>query len=339
MRSFLSILLIMAALSACESDFDPTAPAGSTPYIMCVINAKDSAQYVRVQRSFIAHENAYNFSQNADSLYYRPEDIRVLLTRFDTLDGSIMGDPIVFYKTTEIPKDSGAFSQNGHYLFKTTEPIYAEFDYELSVEFLKENRKVTSRIQPLGSWNLPHAFNGEQRKAKYSWYRPERMHYFMDLTPSKHQQLTRFLYIEMSETDTLQKYIEYYHLSALLDDLDESIEDMDFLGDDFLLRVISREIPYKEKVKRKAVGVDYMLQLADSNMILYETVEDPNSNYLYTPEFSNIKNGGVGLFASRYKLTIFGKLLKPEELDSISRGQFTRHLNFADSKGNFPDGE
>ena len=94
----LSTVAIALALFAasCEVPFDPTAPADATPYIMCVLNAKDSVQYVRVERSYVCRENAYNFSKNADSVYYPPEDIIVKLTRFDTLDGSIMEDPIIF---------------------------------------------------------------------------------------------------------------------------------------------------------------------------------------------------------------------------------------------------
>jgi len=68
-------------------------------------------------------------------------------------------------------------------------------------------------------------------------------------------------------------------------------------------------------------------------------VDDPDSKFMYKPDFNNIKNGGVGLFASQYKLTIFGKALKREELDSLAWGRFTRKLNFADSRGNFPDGK
>jgi hypothetical protein len=72
--------------------------------------------------------------------------------------------------------------------------------------------------------------------------------------------------------------------------------------------------------------------------LLYQRVQDPDSKFLYTPEFNNIRNGGVGLFASRYKFTLFGKALKPDEVDSISIGRFTKRLNFADSRGKFHGG-
>ena len=332
-------MAILLPLSSCESAFDPTAPAGSTPYVICVINPKDTAQYVRIQRSYICQENAFNYSSNSDSLYYPDNQIEVFLTRFDTLDGSMMEAPIRLFRTDEIPKDSGAFSSQGHYLFKTTATIHPEFEYELSIMFPLENKTITSRIHPLGSWNLDHAFKREQRKQKYSFYHPERINYFMDLTPNRHPQLTRFLYIELTPSGEEKKYIEYYHNYHTFNSLDDNFEGQDFLGDDFLLRLIQREIPVKPKVRRIAVGVDFMIQLADSNLILYQTVEDPGSKFMYTPEFNNIRNGGVGLFASRFKLTIFGKALKPSELDSLSMGKYTRLLNFADSRGKFHDGK
>lgn len=337
-RLSLSVILLAAILSACETDFDPTAPKGSTPYVMCILNAKDSAQYVRIQRSYISRENAYNLSKEPDSLYYRPDEIEVYLTHFDTLDGSIMDEPIRLYPTYEIPKDTGLFSTNGHYLFKTTEPIKAEFDYELSILFPGEDKKITSRIQPLGSWNVEHAFKKEVRKTKYSWYTPERMNYFLPLTPNNHQQITRFLYREMGPNDTVNRYIEYYYdydAFASGEGGDGDFEGLDFLGDDFLVRFIQKEIPVDPEKRRIALGVDFMIQIPDSNLIVYQTVGDPAGSYMYTPEYSNIRNGGVGLFASRYKFTIFGKALKPEETDSISMGRFTKALNFADSKGEF----
>lgn len=335
--STVAMALVLIAVS-CEAPFDPTAPANSTPYVMCVLNPKDSAQYVRIQRSYVCKENAYNYSSNSDSLYYDPDDMEVLLTRFDSLDGSIMEEPIRLYPTHEIPKDSGRFSSNGHYLYKTTEPIYAEFDYELSIRFIREKKTVTSRIQPLGSWNLKDAFGSEQRKLRYNLYHPERINYFQDLTPSNYPQLIRFLFLEIAPGKTTPKYIEYEQKFNNKEQGDPDFEDLSFLGEDFLLRIIQREIPEMKGVRRIAVGVDFMIQLADSNLLLYQRVDDPDSKFLYTPEFNNIRNGGVGLFASRYKFTLFGKSLKPDELDSLSMGRYTRKLNFADSRGKFHDG-
>jgi|GEM_PF-2186661 len=339
LKTSITAIAVVLSLGSCDESFDPTAPGVSTPYVICVLNPKDSAQYVRVQRSYICHENAFNFSSHSDSVYYKQDEIEVYLTRFDTLDGSIMDKPIKLYPTDEMPKDSGAFAVNGHYIFKTTAPIHAEFDYELSVVLLKDDRTITSRIQPLGSWNLPEAFSKEQRKTKYSWYHPERIDYFMDLTPNHHPQLTRFLYIEMTSRDTARKYIEYYHNYDELSQLSDDDEEQSFMGGDFLYRFIQKEIPERQGVRRIAVGVDFMISLADSNLVMYQRVEQPDSKTFYTPEFNNIRNGGVGLFASRYKLTLFGKALKPNEVDSVSMGRFTRRLNFADSRGEYHGGE
>ncbi len=336
--SFLALVGVLA-LASCESDFDPTAPAGSTPYVVCVLNPKDSAQYVRVQRSYICRENAYIYSSVSDSLYYKPEDINVFLARFDTLDGAMMEDPIQLYPSNDWPKDSGDFSSEGHYLFKTTEPIFADFDYELSIYFPSEDKRITSRIQPLGSWNIQHAFYTEERKTRYSWYHVEDIDYFTDLTPNHHQQLTRFLFIEMSQYDTVKKYVEYYYNYDSFGTLDDNFEEQAFFGDDFLLRFIQREIPELPNVRRIAKGVDFMIQIPDSNLVVARSVDDPNSKFMYKPDFNNIKNGGVGLFASQYKLTVFGKALRRDELDSISMGKYTKHLNFADSRGNFHEGK
>lgn len=332
--SFVAILLAWL-LAACEAAFDPTAPQGSTPYVMCVLDAKDSAHYVRVQRSYISRENAYNLTHAADSLYYPHEKVEVYLTRFDTLDGSIMDDPVRLHPCLDKEKEPGLFATEGHYLFKTTENIYPDFEYELSIHFPDEGKRISSRIKPLGSWNFEHAFETEQRKTRYSWYNPERIEYFMDLTPNSHQQITRFLYVEMTPADTARKYIEYFHDYDAYTSGEGDFDGIDFLGEGFLYRLLSDQIEENPEARRLALGVDFMIQLADSNLLTYQLVGDPQGTYMYSPEFSNFRNGGVGLFASRYKLTIFGKALKPDELDSISMGRLTRHLNFADSKGQF----
>lgn len=331
----IAVMLVALIFGACEADFDPTAPKGSTPYIVCVLDAKDSAHYVRIQRSYISHENAYNLTNAADSLYYPAEKIEVYLTRFDTLDGAIMDDPIRFYPTDEIKKDTGLFSTDGHYLFKTTEFIYPAFEYELSIYFPDEQKRISSRIKPLGSWNFEHAFDIEQRKTRYNWYTPERLSYFLDLTPNSHQQITRFVYREFSPQDTTNKYIEYWHDYDAYTSGNGDFDGLDFLGEDFLFRFLKENIDVDPDKKRIALGIDFMIHLADSNLLTYRSTGDPAGTYMFTPEFSNFRNGGVGLFASRYKLTVFGKALKPEELDSISMGRLTKQLNFADSKGQF----
>lgn len=336
-------LPILAALASllligCEAEFDPTAPKGSTPYVMCILNAKDSAQYVRIQRSYISHENAFNFSKNSDSLYYNPEDLVVSLTRFDTLDGSIMDDQIIFHPTDEIHKDTGQFASEGHYLFKTTEQIYPEFEYELSIDFPAEDKRISARMTPLGSWNFDHAFYDETRKTRYSWYTPERIDYFLPLTMNRHQQVSRFLYREMSPHDTVNKYIEYFHDYDAFTSGEGDFEGLDFLGDEFLFRFINDEIDFDPEIRRVALGLDFMVHIADTTLLTYQTAGDPKGTFMHTPEYSNFRNGGVGLFASRYKFTIFGKMLKSEEVDSISLGYITKHLNFADSKGQFHGG-
>ena len=329
------VMLMTILVSSCETEFDPTAPKGSTPYVMCVLNAKDSTQYVRIQRSYITHQDAYDMTSTADSQYYLPENIEVYLTQFDTLDGSIMDDPVRLSITYDIPKDTGLFPVQGHYVFYTNEPIHAEFDYELSVIFPKEDKKITSRITPLGTQNYKYAFNQEIRKTKYSWYNPERIDYFQPLIPNMYQQITRFLFTEMSAHDTVSKYIEYFHDFDAYSSDEADYETLNFLGEDFLFRFIQKEIAVDPDKRRIALGVDFMIQIADSNMIIYQNVGDPSGTYLHSPDFSNIRNGGVGLFASRYKYTIFGKALKPEELDSLAVSKYTSALNFADSKGEF----
>jgi hypothetical protein len=106
------------------------------------------------------------------------------------------------------------------------------------------------------------------------------------------------------------------------------------LSDD-IFRYFGEKIPLDPGVKRIAVGVDKMLIINDEMISMFMHHYNYASNGQYVPVFTNFSNGH-GLFASRYNYTFFAMRLKPETIDSLAHGRFTKHLGFSDSNGNRP---
>jgi len=121
MKKLLLLLPILALLAGCSNDFEVAAPWKEIPVVYAILSAKDTAQYVRIEKAFLDPQtDALEIAQIADSLYY-PADVitaylerssnnsRVQLTR---VDGNLEG----------FPRRSGIFATQPNWLYKVKTP-------------------------------------------------------------------------------------------------------------------------------------------------------------------------------------------------------------------------
>lgn len=296
----------------------------------CLLNLKDSAQYVRMNRIFQSDDNPAQYLQDPDSVNVRAEDYEVTLQPF--LDGT-PENVILLKPSNDYSKEDGLFSGIHYQTFKANTFLQSGRTYLLTIRNVVTGYQMTAETGLLGRRTIENTFK-ETRYYDINQYSPELIDYEGDLTPNQwEKRIERLLYYEYVGNEVLMKYVDYrteYFKDA------ESRDDTSKyqLSDDFLI-YISENIEPDPTVKRKAVGVDKMLLINDEALTIYIDFSEDQATGHYIPELTNFDQG-TGILASRYDYTYFAMKLRKATIDTLAYGRFTGQLRFADSDGNWP---
>ncbi len=129
----MSLALVAVVLSNCANDFDLTANWKEIPVVYAILSAKDTANYVRVEKAFLDPEtNALQIAQIADSLYYPAGAVTVFLEQVSNgkriplsrIDGTLDG----------IVRTGDIFANKPNWLYKTKEPLLPKQKYKVVVQ-------------------------------------------------------------------------------------------------------------------------------------------------------------------------------------------------------------
>ena len=332
MKIKLQLLLIPALLSISCEKVELKAPYQEIPVVYCLLNPKDTTQYVRINRMYYC-DDAYAFTQNADSVTYPFGEWEVLLEQWK--NDQMLGDgPIKFKPTLMIPKEPGHYTTDNHVLYSSNEPLVTRCEYVLKCRNIKSGLELEARTSSLGKYNYI-TVSDDRRTYHAASYFPELMDYHSSLFFQNYDhKITRFYYKEIRNDSLRFKYVDWLPREnpLLIAPLrDDSLEGQ--FHDDYY-RYLSECIPVEPDVKRIALGVDKMFTIANKELFIYINLYNSYDIYYYVPDFSNIVNG-KGIFSCRYHYTYFGKKLKPETIDTISYGRYLKNHRFADSHGHW----
>lgn len=323
--------VVVVLSSSCTKEFELNGEWKEIPVIYCLLNSRDTAQYIRVQKAFLA-DDPYPCLRISDSIYYPPDQLHVTLQMLD--NGKPYGDLILCYPSFDFTKEEGDFTTEGHYVFKTTERIQGNKDYEIIIENLKTGKIAKARTTTMGNYDLDFSFN-ETRYYNRAQYPAEIIKYHSTLNPAFHEmRIVRFLYLEIKDGITTQKYVNW--IPQLQNIVNKSVppEDTAQQFNKYYYKYLSENILPDQTVKRIAIGVDLQLLIGNRDLFVYMELAQRPDYYVTFFEYTNIENG-YGIFSSRYNYPFFAQKLKPETLDSLAYGRYTHNLRFADSEGNW----
>ncbi|MCS6981428.1 MAG: hypothetical protein N2110_04615 [Flavobacteriales bacterium] len=144
------LALALASSIGCNNQVDLTAPYQVVTVVYGLLNQKDSAQYIRIQKAFLTNGNALVAAQVPDSIYFKPEDLVVRLVRLQNHNQPL--DSVTLLPTPNMPKEPGIFANEGHYLFASNAPLNTNNTYQLKIYNLKSGKLITSHT-PLVYYN------------------------------------------------------------------------------------------------------------------------------------------------------------------------------------------
>src|SRR5687768_1893340 len=113
MRNLLFIMLaaiFLTQATGCSEDFEVAAPYKDITIVYGLLDVKDTAHYIRIQKAFLDEsKSAIGMAKEADSSFYNQLDVKVLelnsgsltkliqLTRVDLADEGYPKDPGSFF--------------------------------------------------------------------------------------------------------------------------------------------------------------------------------------------------------------------------------------------------
>jgi hypothetical protein len=292
-----------------------------------LINIKDTAQYLRVNRGYSTSGNAYEYTQTNDSVNYPNYPFDVYLQEYR--QGEAVGDPVQYFPVDK-QKEPGLFSNESNCVYKTNAPIHEDSEYQLKLINKNNGHVILGQTTVMGTTTFEESFYWPRAFFRVDYYAEPLPTYEGSLDPNHHDHyIVRFLYWEYRDGVTYYKCVDWVPTMDPLKVLDEDTAYQLF---DAYWEYLSENIEVDPGVKRRARGVDYMLALPGMELQNYIEVFEQPTNPHFFPEYSNVENG-YGIFGSKYYYTYFGLKFKKRTIDTISWGRYLVNHRFADSKG------
>lgn len=335
----LSAILIVIIVSACSNDFELTEKSEPLPIIYGVIAAQDTAVYIRVEKSFVSQTiSGKDLALDPNNLYYDNTDVVLRHVKtgkeytLNKVDGNLEG-----YKRQE-----GAFASAPNYLYKIKRNeinLIPGDDYKLIVRKDDGNIVCESSTPVLGAMTDDKGdILSPSVSAKLSFIYGSSLDvsFIPDKNAVIHDIIFKINYREFKAGIETKKSIEwkagtnvssksgsssgqvysypvsgrnFYQFLAGAIPPNDPLDPVSRVFDNITMKIISGGQPIKDYVNIGQIN----LGITSSGEI---------------PVFSNISNGGRGLFSSKSTFERAGMILSNASLDSLRIGIYTKSLNF-----------
>lgn len=341
LREFFIFCSILFFASSCDNTLVVTAPNENIPVIYGTLNPNSDTQYVRIGRAYLGQDGPNGGLNNPDSLYY--SDLIVQLQAYKE-NGDLYWTKTL-NETTDIPKDSGLFTTQGHRLYEIVMPGFTlnekrlDWSYKLLLKRDSNSTSFASAETPMvKEFRIKRPnFQGTQRFS-FTSSKGAEIQFYQAVNARIYQGYVDFLYMEMPEgnqMDSTRHSIRYNLPYTIGSSLNGGSYLSNTLSYEAYYTFLSEKIPLAPGSIRFFRGFNVNLFAGSDDLATYISVSQPSNTILQDPPFySNVENG-AGILASRVSLERPNIGLTSASLDSLIFGKLTCPLRFA--KASFLD--
>ncbi|MBT3244471.1 MAG: DUF4249 family protein [Bacteroidetes bacterium] len=329
----LIVLLILVCMPGCDNDIELLTPSREMPVVYCILNQNDSVHFVRLERSFAGHENAFVMARESDSIYYNHAEV-YLEEWYDREYRST----IPFDLIDTIRRDSGIFAYHKNPIYAAKASLNGNSVYKLNIRIPDGDSLITAQTHLVDGIRIikPEftrptiAFSAYNNYLNVEWMSaPYARIYFLQL---------RFNYLEVLGLDTITKSMTW-NISHFVSEHAKGGKKMDtqILHENFYKWISAKFASPQKGIKRIATkkAIDLIFTVGGEELYTYMDVTNPNSSIVTErPVYTNISNG-IGLLSARYEQEIKGKAMTYASIDSLSFGEITKGLGFVDSNDDY----
>jgi|GEM_PF-1951878 len=310
-------------LTSCESDINLIYESGVKPVVYCLLNPKDSIQYLRVSRSFVIKGNPEGQVISPDSLIL-DEDFYAYL-EFEKPDGT---RDIHYFERTDInQRDSGLFPREGLVVFKTNCPVEGGKEYGLYVNFPQMPRLVAGSVivvNPVGILD-PNPLPGREVTLL------EDQGYIVRWTKSikfaVYQPVIRFIFLEGDKNFQILREVNIPQ-PLVYGDSENAILTNYLNGAGFIDDLSTNLTPPDSGMRRKIVGFDLLMTTGGPELSVFiRSGQNTVASFTGLDEYSNL-DGAVGIYSSQTFTGTYNNRLSDLTINYLADSEKTRHLGF-----------
>jgi hypothetical protein len=326
---------------ACETDFDTTAPYKDITIIYGLLDSKDSMQYIKINKAYLAENNVISYAAMEDSNSYPfPLDVWV--------EEWLNGDSIRSYyfdTTTIYNKEPGQFYNPEQVIYRWQKPeqpfkiqyiieglndtigieyfwLNDQSTYKLNIRNPKTGKSISAETFIVEDFDITRPGFASFIRFVEEPVNPKQFSWENATNSGMYDFELRFNYRELNfgSSDTLDKYIvlvkQSIHTEPSTNELSVYYWDYNFYA--ACRNLIPYTDPAKEnQVKERYTGtVEVIVSAAETQFSLYMQVYEPSTSIVQEkPNYTNIENG-LGIFSSRIQKTK-AKRLHTETVDDL----------------------
>jgi hypothetical protein len=328
MKKILLFFFGLVILAGCNNELDLIEEWKDIPIVYGVLDPSDTAHYIRIEKAFLDDQNsAYDLAQVVDSLYYKDLDVNILRKNGSTterfplvkVDGNLEG-----YK-----RESGVFIDTPNYLYKIlSEDLDLKGEDNIELQLIRGNNpvEVSSKIKTVGAYGFlrPRPDDPEKINLSYAnhltirWGDSENAEEYEVYVITHYKEKIKGSGNEFVDKEVIWKAAKGVESNSVLLEskgyftfLAGAIEDNNDVIRDF------------ENLEFKVIAVGKELHeyiaIGGANLGITASQE--------IPQYSNLSEG-IGVFSSKWEISLKELKLIPASLDSVRNGIYTKHLNF-----------
>ena len=343
--SILFILFGFLILTSCENDFDVNAQWKETTVVYGLLDQSIDTQSVIVYKAFLGNESAFVSSQEADSIYYDQDELKVMLYGLQNQD--TLQQIELQYTLTDNRQNSGKdtiFSTEYSVEYITTEQLNPDYEYHILILNLYSGNVVKASTELISDLDINPGF-GDINFFKNEEFRSYTLRWESSANARIYKPYLRFYYIEKDEItgQVSYKFIEQSFSERQSQNANggEAMK-LELAGESFYYFVKNsiEENPNVIRINAQELndglsnsdnwigGIEFRFVVGGEDISQFISINNlPGLLFQDPPSYTNIENG-IGIFSSR----LGGKLemlkLGNESLIELSDGDITKELEF-----------
>ena len=339
--NFFRILLALTGiiiLNACSNDFELTENSEPLPVIYGIISAQDTAIYIRVEKSFISQTvSGKDLALDPNNLYY--DNVEVVLRHVKTgkefimnkVDGNLEG----------YQRDKGSFADAPNYLYKLKRNVINLIpgdEYKLLLRKDDGNIICESKTHILMSMSDDRGdilSPSVTSKLSFIYGSSLDVSFIPDNNAVIHNIIFKVNYREIMGGVETRKSVEWKAGVNVSNKsgISGQVYSYPVSGRNFY-QYLAGAIPANDPLNPVTRVFDNVtLIIVSGGQAVKEYINIGQINLGITssgeiPVYSNISNGGRGIFSSKTTFVREGMILANASLDSLRKGIYTKQLNF-----------
>jgi hypothetical protein len=146
---FIVLLAVAISVTTCNNKLDILAPYREIPSIYAVLNPQEKLQMIRINKIFLGPGNAFDMAKIADSINYKPGELRVSLEHYNNgvksaSAGNSSSASEIIFRDSIITTASGVFNSTQR-VYITNDRLKTFGTYKLIVKNLNSNSVYSAK--------------------------------------------------------------------------------------------------------------------------------------------------------------------------------------------------